>query len=270
MTGPDVSLRRGRLAVTVRGGDLLGVTSWTVDGHELLADPAALPAAYRVHGRRAGITLLHPWANRLRADAFTVAGRSLRVPQDDTVSRDADGLAIHGLAAPAAWEPQARGRDRCVVHREVAACDAFPFAHEVEVEVALPPAGGLRVTTAVTASADGPLPVAFGWHPYFVVPGERATWRLGLPGAPCPEPLGDRTFDDGHVDVARSTWSIGPVELTQDDGYPAAQVFAPGDRDVVSLEPMTAPTDALRTGEGLPVLAPGGRHVASFTLVHRG
>ena len=31
-------------------------------------------------------------------------------------------------------------------------------------------------------------------------------------------------------------------------GYPAAQLFAPGTDDIIAIEPMAAPTDALRRG----------------------
>ena len=46
------------------------------------------------------------------------------------------------------------------------------------------------------------------------------------------------------------------IEVHFDEGYPAAQVFAPGDDDVVCFEPMAAPTDALRRG-GYRVVQPG-------------
>ena len=52
-----------------------------------------------------------------------------------------------------------------------------------------------------------------------------------------------------------------PITVALDAGYDTAQVFAPPDRDVVSLEPMAAPTDALRTGEGLALLGAGARFV---------
>ena len=53
------------------------------------------------------------------------------------------------------------------------------------------------------------------------------------------------------------------IEVTQDEAFPYFQVFsgdtlAPGRRRTsVALEPMTAPAEALRSGEGLIALAPG-------------
>lgn len=286
---PEVTLRHGRTSVVVQGGDQLGLRSWAVDGVELLADPAALPPHYRVHGRRAGVAFLHPWANRVGSDAFELGGREVRVGDDPAVSRDPAGLAIHGLAEPGAWVPEARGEDACAVRREVAPTDAFPFAHTVEVDVRVQPGDRVEVTTAVTAEADGPLPVAFGWHPYFVLPQPRPEWLLALPertrlelddlglptGRRTPElaeqgPLRDRSFDDGYVDVPATSWSIGPATLELGPGYDVGQVFAPPDCDVVSLEPMTAPTDALRTRDRLRCLSPGERFSATFVLAHQG
>ena len=42
------------------------------------------------------------------------------------------------------------------------------------------------------------------------------------------------------------------ISVGFEEGYPCGQVFAPRDAPVVSLEPMTAPTDALRRGHHLP------------------
>ena len=50
------------------------------------------------------------------------------------------------------------------------------------------------------------------------------------------------------------------------EGYPYAQVYAPADDDVVALEPMTAPTNALVSGTDLRVLEPGEEHGATFTV----
>ena len=42
-------------------------------------------------------------------------------------------------------------------------------------------ADGLRVETSLTAGRERAVPVAFGWHPYFRLPGPVDDWRLELP-----------------------------------------------------------------------------------------
>jgi aldose 1-epimerase len=48
-------------------------------------------------------------------------------------------------------------------------------------------------------------------------------------------------------------------------GYAFGQVFAPTDQEFVCLEPMTAPTNALVSGQG-PVAAPGDEFRAVYTI----
>lgn len=56
------------------------------------------------------------------------------------------------------------------------------------------------------------------------------------------------------------------VELELGEGYPVAQVYAPEDQEFICFEPMTAPADALVTGEGLRTVAPGAAFRAEFRV----
>ncbi len=59
----------------------------------------------------------------------------------------------------------------------------------------------------------------------------------------------------------------GASRSRSSSGYPYAQVYAPDDDDVIALEPMTAPTNALVTGgPELPLVEPGETFAASFTI----
>jgi len=83
--------------------------------------------------------------------------------------------------------------------------------------------------------------------------------------------LGDRVLDDGFESVAEpASFSVAAggrrIEVTFARGYPCAQVFAPAGEQFICFEPMTAPANALRSGDGLRLLAPGERFAASFTV----
>jgi galactose mutarotase-like enzyme len=87
--------------------------------------------------------------------------------------------------------------------------------------------------------------------------------------------LGGREFDDGFDAVASSaSFSVTAADrrivFTFLHGYPCAQVFAPAGGQFICFEPMTAPANALRSGEGLRLLAPGERYVAGFSLAVSG
>ena len=55
------------------------------------------------------------------------------------------------------------------------------------------------------------------------------------------------------------------VDLRFGPQYPFAQIYALPGKPFVAIEPMTAPTNALVTGE-CPVVKPGERFTASFTV----
>ena len=151
--------------------------------------------------------------------------------------------------------------------------------------------GRLEVQVGVHACGSDAVPVAFGFHPYLSLPNvPRERWRVELPamrhltldarqipvaaGQRLPArrfELADEVFDDGFdevVDPARFAVSGGGRRIVLEllEGYECAQVFAPRASSFICFEPMTAPANALRSGEGLRVLAPGERHVARFSI----
>lgn len=294
-----VALRGEDLSLTIAADALLEVRSLRHEGDELLVAAAELPPRATVHGRAAGITFLHPWANRLGRDTYTYDGaRAALGAGDPQLARDENGLAIHGLTAPPGawrWDPGATARRAVArLEHEGARNTPFPFAHTITVAFSLR-AGRLEVTTTLKATGAHAVPVAFGWHPYIALPGTpRAAWRLALParrhltldgqGLPTgahrdepadEQPLAARTLDDGFDHLADGAWlglrdARRRVRLRLLEGYPVAQVYAPDSADVVSLEPMTAPVNALVTGRGLPLVAPGDEHRATFALDVRG
>jgi aldose 1-epimerase len=286
-------------AAFVPGAGMVGC-SLTYKGRELLGQRGGL-ARYVERRSTMGIPLLHPWANRLGARRFDVAGREIDVDAaEPPAGTDPNGLPIHGLlsAAPG-WEVTAReGADdggTLAARFDFAAHEglmrAFPFPHELVAEVTLA-AHALTIATTVKATGDAPVPISFGYHPYFQLPGvDRSDWRVEVPvaerlllderGVPTgqrepveidPGPLGARTFDDAFTappDGERFAVAGGGtrIEVGFDPGYPYSQVYAPADDDVIALEPMTAPTNALANGGSeLPLAGPGESYRASFSV----
>lgn len=56
------------------------------------------------------------------------------------------------------------------------------------------------------------------------------------------------------------------IEVSFVRGYPYAQVYAPDDDEVIAFEPMTAPINALVSGQDLKLLEPGQSYEASFSI----
>jgi aldose 1-epimerase len=269
-------------------------------GEELLGQRAGL-RAYVERYSTMGIPFLHPWANRLGASRFELAGREVDLDLPDLpLKRDDAGLPIHGLlpAAPG-WRVE---RHTELEHGGLLAAsfdfgayphllEAFPFPHLVEIEATLVE-GSLEIATSLTATAGVAVPVAFGFHPYLCLPGvPRAEWEFAAPvherlvldaqGLPTgerepaaiePGPLGARTYDDAFRAPAQGEAFVlsGPdrqLELRLDSGYPYTQIFAPAGLDAIAIEPMTAPTNALLAADDkLTFVPPGETFVATFSI----
>jgi aldose 1-epimerase len=263
--------------------------SLTHDGEELLGRRRGLKA-YVEQGKTMGIPLLHPWANRLEGDRYSACGRDVVIPA--STPHDPTGLPIHGVL-PRAFtvdETSTEGEQATLRASLEFTDDAFPFPHRIEQHVVLEPER-LAIETVLRPSADIAVPVSFGFHPYLRLPGvPRAEWAIALPmrrhllvdGRQIPtgegvhetaqqEPLDERTFDDGFDGLAaepRFAVRGGGREIAVRllSGYPCAQVFAPAADDVICFEPMTAPTNALVSGRGLPVVEPGDAFQAVFEI----
>jgi aldose 1-epimerase len=83
--------------------------------------------------------------------------------------------------------------------------------------------------------------------------------------------LRDRGFDDGYDRIGageRFTVKGGgrTIAVALVRGYPAVQIFSPADAQFICFEPMTAPTNALRSGAGLRHVAPGETFAAAFRI----
>jgi aldose 1-epimerase len=246
-------------------------------------------------GSTAGIPLLHPWANRLQGMRYRAAGREVQLDAASPMLHlDVHGLPLHGVPwSRLAWEPIESQRDRLSARLEWCRkdlLDVFPFPHRIELTARLC-AEALTLETTLIAGPDGPVPVSFGFHPYFGIPHvPRAKWQLGLPamhrlllderGIPSgaeeawnrfDSELGERSFDDGFalLDACPSFCLTGGgrrITLELLAGYPYAQIFAPNEQEFVAIEPMTAPTNALASGHGLRVVAARERFEAAFRV----
>jgi aldose 1-epimerase len=267
-------------------------------GEELL-DRQGGPLAYARTGAVMGVPLLYPWANRLAGHDYTHDGRDIMLPPGPPlVHCEEHGLPIHGLLhASPHWRTMSRSATHVAArldfdaHPELLA--AFPFPHTLEIDATVWN-DRLTIATSVRPTGGTAVPLAFGFHPYLRLPGvPRAAWQVTLPprrhllldargiptgaGAkqgPARFRLADRSFDDGYDGLApRAAFSATgggrTITVELESGYPAAQLFSPRGKDFICFEPMTAPTNALRSGVGLRHAAPGETFSAVFSIAVR-
>jgi aldose 1-epimerase len=296
LEGFDVAtLTAGALEAAFAPGLGMAGVSLRHEGVELLDRRAGL-RAYARTGAVMGIPLLYPWANRLAGHGYSLDGRAVALPPGPPlVHCEEHGLPIHGLLnASRHWRVTTHGATQLHARLDFAAhpelLAAFPFPHVLDLDAALSP-DALTIATTVRPSADAAVPIAFGFHPYLRLPGvPRERWQVTLPprrhltlderaipiGAGERHPatrfqLADRGFDDGYDSLAAgAAFSVagGGRRLTValESGYPAGQVFTPSGAQFICFEPMTAPTNALRSGAGLRRVQPGDAFTAAFSI----
>jgi aldose 1-epimerase len=275
------------------GAGMLGA-SLKLRGVELLRRVDDLDTA-RVKGSTAGIPLLYPWANRLGGLQYRAAGRSVSLDSASTLLHfDDHKLPMHGVPwGQFSWTVISSGADALSARLDWLKPELlaiFPFPHHVEMDVRLRPVD-LEIRTTVFADAGSAVPISFGFHPYFGIPGiGRGEWRLKAPAmnklaldaqgiptgvksssAAIGAPLGNTGYDDGFALSDQSAaFSIEGngylIAIEFKNGFRFAQIFAPKDKEFIAIEPMTAPTNALSSGEGLRVIPPGEQFCASFRI----
>lgn len=293
---PAVTLTAGDLEATFLPGlGMLGV-SLRHRGREHLSLHGGLEAY--AEGHTTGLPLLAPWANRLAGFEYRIGRRVVRFGAGTPgVQLDPNGLPIHGTVSARPWELVELSASAAAAalaarfpfgdHQDLLRC--FPFPHDLRID-ALVTRERLRVTTSVVPTGRRAVPVSFGWHPYLRLPGvPRRELVVHLPARRHLEldermlptgrarrepaeriPLAGRTLDEGYRLGRERVLALSGrgqcLELRLDRGYPYAQVYAPRGKPYVALEPMTAPTNALVTGDH-PTVPAGGCFSATFDVV---
>ncbi len=292
-----------------------------VNGKDVLIAPDSLQAYLDRHWFCCGIPFLAPWANRIDHDYFYFQnkkyllndslGNLLRVPPF--------GLPIHGLVVfDSRWLVVKSGASdaegafvtsRLEFFRYPDLMENFPFALVYEMTYRLQD-GKLANTTQVTNVSKSPLPVHFGYHPYFKPDGPREDWQVSINAEAhwipdnserliptgVAEPaekfhagvrnfkLGKTFIDDGFSGLIRDAEGLAhytvkgkteTVEVIFGKEFDFGHVYAPLDNTLICFEPETGPTNAFNLNHegkfpGLIVLEPGKVFAATFWIVPKG
>jgi aldose 1-epimerase len=222
------------------------------------------------------------------------------------VSDPQNGHSNHGLLLDRDWDVLERGRDSVTMSTRLDASPGYPFRLDLSTRYALDAAGVtvthevrnlsagpapfalgahpyLRVgahpvdSLTLTIEADRALEFDGGWIPRgeHAVAGTRRDLRSGRRVAdidPHSGYTGLRVRDSRHVHRLTAPDGSG-VQLWADARFGWVQVYlAPdfaadrGPRSALAVEPMTAPPNALRTGDGLAWIAPDALWAAQWGI----
>ena len=225
--------------------------------------------------------LLFPFPNRLDRGRYTWQGHEYQFPINNAATEN----AIHGFVRDEAFEVDFifLAKDHASIlcsYTYEGQREYYPFPFTLEVEFMIHDDGTFTLEAAVENLHDQPIPIGFGWHPYFqLVEGADAHLmqlpacekvdinermiptglRTAFPTFQRKKKVGD-TFLDNCFRAARPSGSYGMVLESPDSRltvkasarqFPYFQVFTPPHRASIALEPMSCNVDAFNSGEGI-------------------
>lgn len=253
-----ITLGAGPATATIdadRGGRL---ASLVIHGRERLVVRPPASAALPAIGW--GSFPMVPWVGRMRAGRLEWDGAVVDLP------RNLGRHAIHGTTFDRPWSIEGFDDRRIELRCRIGDGDGWPFGATVSQAIELAE-DAIRFEIAV--EADGPMPVAVGWHPWFARRGDEpitltvpathvleTTADLIPTGALVPVAgktdlrgtvvVGDRALDHAYVGVRGASRLAWPdLELTI-AAEPLGSVVVHSTRTGVCVEPQTAWPDAIR------------------------
>jgi aldose 1-epimerase len=230
-----------------------------------------------------GAPVLFPFPSRVRDGEAHFGGRTIKLDRPPGQRH-----AIHGLVAGIPWRVERRGVDasgafaRCSIVADpdrVLRQFPFPYRHTLTWRLN---GKTLRVEAEAANIGSEPMPMGFGWHPYFRLPmqpgGDRSKAIVEVPanriwqleellvptGVTLPVPadrdfrtaraIGATNLDDIYTDVDRSSGSSAcsltdpstgfTVQVAAGPTFREWVVYAPPTRPTICFEPYTCPGDA--------------------------
>ena len=243
--------------------------------------------------------LLFPFPNRLNGGRYRWQNKDYEFP----INNAATGNAIHGFVRDEAFEV-----DYVFLAKDHASilCSYdydgrhpyYPFPFRLEVEFLIRDDGSFTLETACRNLHDAPIPLGFGWHPYFRLAKHADLHAMQLPACKMVLidermiPTGERTQYNAFskknpvagtaLDNCFATEKPGgQYRMTLEaDGrriavkasatrFPYFQVFTPPHRESIALEPMSCNVDAFNNGDGLIALDPGKEWKAQIAIEAR-
>lgn len=261
---------------------------------ELLGERFGL-AAYASCGSTMGMSLMHPWANRLSSWKYAACGATVRLPVSPLLHTDRWGLPVNGAQSCGdAWVLEDSGAaaesawlEATLPFDDPRQLELFPFPHRLHLRAEVTGLS-LCISVELEATSSVPVPVCFGYRVYvrreqpggdatIVLPARRrvvtdarllptgATEALEMSGSTLGVDELHEVFafgSDRRLTVASDARRLTIESLT---GYRLAQVRTVASEPHVMLEALTAAPDAL-SHNAFPVAAPGRPYRAALRV----
>lgn len=243
-------------------------------------------------GSRSGI--LFPFPNRLKEGKYSYQGIQYQFPTEEKHH----GNAIHGMVRKEAFQLEdyhvnEEGGSAKLSYLYSGDRNYYPFPFGLYLEFRY---SNNQLETFFTVENRGntKMPVGLGWHPYFKVGqtvidevelklpivSQVMLNEINLPTGEVKdylrfenfEPIADSNFDDCFKLIMQDRSAIYSfsqgfgLALEPSKEFLFLQVYIPGDRQSIAIEPMNCNVDAFNNQEGLMNLEKGSTYKASFTI----
>jgi galactose mutarotase-like enzyme len=254
--GYEVVCLRSRDALEATFAPQVGMTCCSLRhrGVELIGERYGLEA-YASCGITMGMSLMHPWANRLSSWKYTACGATVRLPASPLLHADRWGLPLNGVQSCGhAWVLEDRGAAiECAWLDAMLPFDCdprqlalFPFPHRLHVRAEVTGCC-LCISTEIQATGSVPVPVCLGYRVYVRREQGRGAATIVLPAR-------RRVVTDARRLTIES--------LT---GFPLARVRTVASEPHVLVEALTAAPYAL-SRDLFPVATPERPYLAVLRL----
>ena len=264
-------------------------------GVELIGERFGL-ASYASCGTTMGMSVIHPWADRLSSWTYRARGTTVRLPVSPLLHTDRSGLPVNGVQSrDHAWILDGSGATaECAWLEATLPFDSdprqlelFPFAHRVHLRAGVS-GRSVFVAIEVDAATDVPVPVCCGFRIYLSREGRPGDRTIVLPArrrlvsderllpTGVTEDVDMKALSAG-VDEVGELFALGSdrritissearrVTVEPGAGFPFAQVRAVSGAPHVVAEVLTAAPNALN-GDAFPVAVRGRPYHAALRL----
>ncbi|MBK7869212.1 MAG: hypothetical protein IPJ74_00310 [Saprospiraceae bacterium] len=241
-------------------------------------------------------TVMFPFPNRLQDGKYEWLGKTHQLPINDADT----GNALHGFGRKKEMrveeiETEENFAAITCLYSSQGEEVGYPFAFTFAISFRIEDTGNVEVELLFQNDDEQPIPVGFGWHPYFQLADTIDQMELQLPAAEMIE-VNNRLIPTGKRYLYNYFLNIKPIDSTildncfalsseqnkaqvtlrgergilnywqemGDHKFNFLQIFTPPHRKSIAIEAMTCNINAFNNKEGLITLQPGAHAHARF------
>ena len=243
---------------------------------------------------------LSPFVCRLHKGSYRFEGNEYKIDKHYMKESAIHGLLYDALFSVSVTHVDDHKATLSLLYEYRDNSQGFPFSFDIEVIYKLSSDKGLQVTTYVTNTGTGNMPLNDGWHPYFKLGPTINTASVRFDAKELIEfdeallPSGKtsaykefdqfKVFGETELDNCFTLNQIGyssdqaafeikdetvgvSLSIYPDENYPYLQIYTPPSRESIAVENLSSIPDSFNNKTGLIILPPGESR--TFTTAYK-